>query len=354
MNTPSTQYRDILKSDFLHKSAPLEDFFALIDEGIEQVPFKIGDPFTYSIFDSQGIRPNIFHFFLSDIGAFSASGAQIIFFTDRGVFYGGLQADSTSPSNFLNLAKVSRFLSSKKYHAVAEVLNRVYVQDDRGDFYVVNYDLNNRNFTTIPCAFDSNIRKCTSLVNFIGDSVLGVGDSGRIFCSYSNPKGDLMGESEFKLAQHKFLRVDSFRDKFFVVAKEDTDLNGKIRFFEYDEEDKMDKIDGPSSSVIGDIETAPIFIGRTFPSHSLMADKVMLRVFVFSRNLMSFSLFNPVSNTFDPVNLWKNGVPSRLAEVSQFFQNKKIDIGRGLQIRLNGKYGGVLSGLSFYYDSQEL
>ena len=73
----TSQYVGVLRDDVVHKSRAMQEFFDEIDEGKEGIPFNVGDAFTYVFRDSEGLKPIIYYFFISDIGAFTSSGAQV-------------------------------------------------------------------------------------------------------------------------------------------------------------------------------------------------------------------------------------------------------------------------------------
>ena len=347
------KYLAILSDNIVFKSQPLQEFFDDIDKGLNAIQFNIVDSATYNVRDAQGIKPKIYSLYMSDIGAFVSSGSQAIALSDKGVFYWGLNLSERSPIRFLNLAKVSRFTGSAKYKASFEALNRVYMQDDRGDVYVITYDLANRNFSAMPGAFDSNLRRLVSAGNFVGDSILGVEETGKLFCSYSNPKGELTSESQFVLDKHKFINFSRFRDDYYLSVKHSS---GLCRFLKYKNRDDTDigkdSVDGGGQDFYGVIETAPLVLGVRFPAHSLRSIKKILYAYVFSRDLKDFEIRQ--GPNWKSVSVYDRGILKQISDISSYFIGQNVNLGRGLELRIKGTNRGSLSGVSIYFDSQEM
>ena len=341
----SVKYTDILKRDFMFLSDPLNDFFDAIDDGEDSFTLNLGDPFTYVFRDIDGSRPKISAIFQSDIGAFSSAGAQAIAFTDKGVFYWGVNARAQNASNFVNMGKVSKFLGAGNFSAIAEVLDKLYVQDDRGNFYVVVYDQANRNFTAFRASGNITFKGSNSIHNFIGDRLLAISD-GKLFCLNTDRRGPLSGETEFTLEGRTFERVEKIGDKFFFITK---DEDGKFYFHEYEERlaNLGDDLNGNIIHYKGIIETAPLTLGQNQPMHTLDAQRILTALTIFSKNLKSLEYKGRVGDDqWVSLNRYKLNDLSVFPDVLNVKMPLGIDNSGSLSLRMDSRYGGCLCGLS--------
>ena len=181
--------------------------------------------------------------------------------------------------------------------------------------------------------------------------------SGKLYCCYSNPKGPLEGESSFTVKGiQEFLRADNFGDEYYIVGKREDGICVFLKYYERDEmkeETKKDRDDvGNDNYFNGVIESAPILIGRSFPTDSSFhTSKDLVSFYVFSKNLIDFEI--KIDGGWSSMSRLVQGRLKPIQPIGEFFKASHIPVGRGIQLRVNSKNGGTISGLSFYFDSKE-
>ena len=346
----------ILEEDFLRISPPLRKFFDRIDDEEDTVLFTLGDPFTYVFRDTDGDKVKILNFIKSDIGAFTAAGAQSIALTNKGVFYWGINAQATNTNSFVVLGKVSNFKGSDKFRAMVEVLNRVYVTDEFGDLYVVEYNETNRNFVAKPCSEDVDLKNMSSGISFPGNRILGVRDNGdnkNLYLANSEVKGILNGLSEFTVKGIKIVLTAKFDEEIFVLGEDDT----HFRLLKYDKDRNYDI--NENQWFDGILETVPITVGKSHPFHSFLnqlfdIEKIAVwtdgkTVFGFkfdsNKDFVLTEIVNREGQSIGPL----NSDPLVFLNVMG-----KISKGRGIILKLNSKERGCLCGLSVYGDIKQI
>ena len=348
---------DIFKEDFDYLSDALQIFFDRIDDEEDSVIFNLGDPFTYVFRDTDGNKVKIFNFVKSDIGAFTAAGAQSIALTDKGVFFWGINAQATNTNSFIALGKVSNFKGSDKFKAMVEVLNRVYVTDEFGDLYVVEFNETNRNFVAKPCSEDVALKFLSSGIAFPGNRILGVREDEeerRLYLANSEMKGMLTGLSEFTIFEHNIISVFKFEERVFVLVEKEESL----KLLEY-KKDKREDFNDSGEGFYGVLETVPITVGRSHPFHSFLnqvLDIDKIAVWTDGKTVFGFKLRADAKFiTIETVNRAGQIIGPLNTEPLVFMNTMgKIPKGRGIFLRLNSKNKGCLCGLTIYGDIKQL
>ena len=354
-NVNRSKLATIFRRDFLRISPPLQRFFDRIDDEEDTVLFTLGDPFTYVFRDTDGDKVKILNFIKSDIGAFTAAGAQSIALTNKGVFFWGINAQATNTNSFVALGKVSNFKGSEKFKAMVEVLNRVYVTDEFGDLYVVEFNETNRNFASKPCSADVDLKNMLSGVSFPGNRVLGIREDNeerKLYLAVSEMRGILTGLSEFTIREQDILYVFKFEERIFVL----TNKEGTLSILEYKKDKKYDL--DYSGGFSGILETVPITVGRSHPFHSFLNQVLDIsKIAVWSDGRTIFDFRIPPNGKFNSVQILdREGriVPPNGEFITFIDTINKITKGRGIQLRLNSIKGGCLCGLTIYADAKQL
>ena len=352
----------ILEDDFIGVSEPLGRFFDRIDSGEDSLLFNLGDPFTYTFRDADGNKANIYDMVKSDIGAFTSAGAQSFALSDKGVFFWGVNPDAQNTASFVSLGKVSNFKGSPKFSAMVEVLNRVYVTDEFGDLYVVIYNEDNRNFMAKPCSKEAPLKDMSSGVPFPGNRLLGVrdlGDSKKLYLCTSMQDGELSGSSEFTFGtgeQYKVERVEKFEEDFYVVVKLEDD---KIfRILKYNEKRTDDDFgDGKVEPFKGELETAPITVGRRHPFHSFL-DAVFspMKLGVFIDSVSNFKYGMGKGDTSFSIKQYSPDLkvlPAPTNFVLLRMASPEIRRASGVYLSMSGTERGCICGFTLYGNLQE-
>ena len=248
-------------------------FFERVEDETDTIALNISDPATYNLNAINGERANIYNFLVSEIGAFTAAGAQTIGTTDKGVFYWGINPQGNAIQNFLSLSQVSKFITSKEYPVLIDVNNYVYVADDFGELFVVIYNQNNRSFTSAPASPDLDLRNLESGVRFYGNRLLCVDKVKKaLYCMNIGIKGLLQGLSEWRFDGYLVERVERLGGRYYFVLRKG-DNKGTLNLVEY-KDDSYGGSDNPYHDNLhptsdnrdpvfnADLETAPVNVGK--------------------------------------------------------------------------------------------
>ena len=348
------KYVDILPVDFPleFRTTALDNLLQNVARGDDSIPFTLSDPFTYLVRGVDSEKVKFFNFVISEIGAFAQAGAQSVGLTDKGVFYWGINSRQDGrTSSFVNIGKVSKFLASPRFTAIVEVLDRLYVTDRFGDLYVVIYNQANRNFVTVPCGTMINCKNMRSGVPYTGNRILGIDSvTKRLHCLNSGRNGEFEGASQWNCRDAEgndmdFDLVKRFDNEHYILGR----MKDKRYLMKVVEGQTFDNVEGREVPFEAEIEASPITTSNKHPMHNFRANRSLVDLFLFTRNLNEVSV--GVGDSVQSVRA--EGAQGPLPELYRVPVREAVPAGRGLSFKLKSTERGCLCGASAYLSLEE-